>query len=71
LFVFFCFDKNKFEKDIIINLNRIRKFNWMDNRPDENSLVNNHIPKSRFLKTDLNPVMSLGLLTGYFAYTYF
>jgi hypothetical protein len=39
----------------------------MDNRPDENGLVNNHIPKSRFFKTDLDLVMSLDLLTGYFA----
>ena len=42
----------------------------MDNRPDENGLVNNHIPKSGFFKTDLDPVMSLGLLTGYFAHPY-
>jgi hypothetical protein len=42
----------------------------MDNRPDENGLVINHIPKSGFLKTDLDPVMSLGLLIGYFAHPY-
>jgi hypothetical protein len=42
----------------------------MDNRPDENGLVNNHIPKSGFFKTDLDLVMSLGLLTGYFAHPY-
>jgi hypothetical protein len=27
LSVFFCFDKNKFKKDIITNLNQSRKFN--------------------------------------------
>jgi hypothetical protein len=42
----------------------------MDNRPDENGLVNNHIPKSGFFKTDLDSVMNLGLLTGYFAHPY-
>ena len=42
----------------------------MDNRPDENGLVNNHIPKSGFFKTDMDPVMGLGLLTGYFAHSY-
>jgi hypothetical protein len=42
----------------------------MDNRLDENGLVNNHIPKSEFFKTDLDPIMSLDLLTEYFAYPY-
>jgi hypothetical protein len=35
----------------------------MDNRPNENDLVNNHIPKFGFFKTNLDPVMSLSLLT--------
>jgi hypothetical protein len=42
----------------------------MDNRPDENGLVRNHIPKSGFFKKDLDPVMSLDILTGYFAHPY-
>jgi hypothetical protein len=43
----------------------------MDNRSDENGLVSNHIPKFGFFKMDLDPVMSFGLLTGYFAHPYF
>jgi hypothetical protein len=42
----------------------------MNNRPNENDLVNNHIPKSEFFKMDLDPVMDLGLITGYFAHPY-
>jgi hypothetical protein len=42
----------------------------MDNRPDENGLINNHIPKSEFFKTDLDLIMGLDLLTGYFAHPY-
>jgi hypothetical protein len=43
----------------------------MDNRPNKNGLVNNHIPKFGFFKTDLDPVMSFDLLTGYFAHPVF
>ena len=36
----------------------------MDNRPDENGLVNNHILKSRYLKMGLDLVMVWALYPG-------